>query len=219
MEKLHVKIFSLTLTFTAVLGVTVFAQAQTAGGVTVAVNRGPHPAWEGKAAGDVQSFERNNDDLKIALLSQATPDIWLEFAESRREGHPSTKSSKDEAIIKVALPSEAKSILKLFWDEALKFDYNEAFIKAQSAQEAYDRDIAWINKCTASIVRLEQVEIDAADGKRKISDLEAEDLVYFARRASANLVNQAKEKRKNGKIARFNPPPNKALQLKISSTA
>jgi hypothetical protein len=159
MEKLHVKIFSLTLTFTAVLGVTVFAQAQTAGGVTVAITRGPHPAWEGKPAGDVQSFERNNKDLKIALLSQPIPDIW----------------------------------------------------SPQSAQEAYDRDIAWINKCTASMVKLEQVEIDAPDGKRKISDLEAENLVYFARRASANLINQAKEKRKNGKIARLSRATQQSL--------
>jgi hypothetical protein len=211
MEKLHVKIFSLTLTFTAILGVSVFAQAQTAGGVTVVITRGPHPAWEGKAAGDVQSFKRNNKDLKIALLSQPIPDIWLEFVESRREGHPSTKPSKDEAIIKVALPGEARAILKLFWAEALKFDYNEAFVKPRNAQEGYDRDTAWGRKCAATIEKLRQVQIDAPGGKRKISDLEADDLFYFARRASANLVDEAKEKWKNGKIARLSRATQQSL--------
>jgi hypothetical protein len=205
MEKLYVKIFSVTLALIAIPGVATFANAQTGGGVTVAVTRGPHPAWEGKAAGDVQSFERNIDNLRTALLSQPIPDIWLEFAETSREGHLSTQPSKNEAPIKIALPPEAKSILKLFWAEALKFDYDEAFVKAQSAQEAHDRDIGWINKCAASIVKLEQVEIDAPDGKRKISDVEAEGLVYFTRRASADLVNKAKEKRKNRQVARFNP--------------
>jgi len=204
MAKLHVKSFSVTLTLTAVLGMTAFAEAQTGSGTAVAVTRGPHPSWEGKAAGDVQAFERNNNDLKIALLSQPIPDIWLEFAESRREGNPSTKPSKDEAIIKVALPPEAKSTLKLFWEETLKFVYNEAFVKTQSAQEAYDREIAWLNQYTASVQKLQQVKIDAPDGKRNISDVEADNLVYFARTASANLIKEVKEKKKSGKIARLN---------------
>ena len=204
MAKLQVKIFSLTLTLTAVLGVTAFAKAQPVGGVTVAVRRGPHPAWEGRVGGDVRPFERNDKDLKIALLSQPTPEIWLEFKKSQREGYAAGRPPDDEAIIKVALPPEAKVILKLFWQEALKFDYSEAFVKAQSAQEAYDRDMAWGGQYSASVQKLRQVEIDAPDGKRKLSDLEADDLVYFARRASANLVDEAKGKKKDGKIARLN---------------
>ncbi|HEX8651100.1 MAG TPA: hypothetical protein VF708_09670 [Pyrinomonadaceae bacterium] len=194
MEKLHRTVFSLALMITALLAFASFAKAQTSGSVAVAVTRGPHPAWEGKAAGDVQPFERKDEDLKTALLSQPVPDIWLEFTEGQREGQP-TRQTPDtkEAIIKVTLPPEAKAILVSYWEEALKFDYNEAFVKPRSAQEAYDRDVAWSKYITANISKLQKVKIAAPDGRRAISDKEAEDLIYFARKASYNLIKSAKE--------------------------
>jgi hypothetical protein len=197
MGKLHRTSFSLALTFTTVLALASFAQAQTSGAVGVAVTRGPHPAWEGKAAGDVQPFERKDENLKTALLSQPVPNIWLEFTEGQREGQPPrTKPDTKETIIKVTLPPEAKAILKSLWEEALKFDYNEAFVKPRSVQEAYERDVAWSRHVTASISKLHKVEIVAPDGRRAISDKEASDLIYFARGVSADLVHRMKEQLK-----------------------
>jgi hypothetical protein len=194
MEKLQRTIFSLALMITALLALASFAKAQTGGGISVAVTRGPHPAWEGKAAGDVQPFERKDEDLKPALLSQPVPDIWLEFNEGQREGQlPRQTPNTKEAIIKITLPPEAKAILKSFWDEALKFDYNEAFVKPRSAQESYDRDVAWSRYVMASISKLQKVEIASPDGRRPISDKEAEELIYFARKASANLIKSVKD--------------------------
>jgi len=193
MEKLSSRIFSFALTLIAVLAFTQNAKSQT--GVTVAVTRGPHPAWEGKAAGDVRPFERNNDDLRIALLSQPVPEVWLEFAESQREGQPARQPSEGkEPIIQVVLPPEAKAILKSFWEEALKFDYNETFARAKTAQEGFDRDMAWSRYHSASEGELQKVEIAAPDGRRAISDVEARDLLVFAHKASISLVKKAKEK-------------------------
>lgn len=208
MEKLHRNIFSLALMVTALLALASFAKAQTSGGVAVAVTRGPHPAWEGKASGDVQPFERKDKDLKTALLSHPVPDIWLEFAEGQRDGQPPRKTpDTKEAIIKVTLPPEAKAILKSLWEEALKFDYNEAFVKPRSAQEAYDRDVAWSNYVTASISKLQKVEIAAPDGRRVLSDKEAPDLIYFARGASFDLVKSIKEQlRRERDIAQTRHP-------------
>lgn len=195
MRKIHRIIFSLALTFTAVLVLTSFAKAQTSGGVDIAVTRGPHPAWEGKAAGDVQPFERTDDDLKTALLNQPVPDIWLEFTEGQREGQAARQpSDTKEEIIKVTLPPEAKAILKSYWEEALKFDYNEAYVKAMSPQEAIDRDMAWSRYNVRSDGKLRKVEIAAPDGRRAISDKEASDLLVFAHVASLSLIKSTKER-------------------------
>jgi hypothetical protein len=195
MNKLAQIVFSLALTLIAVLAFAQHAKSQTSTGVGVNVTRGPHPAWEGKAAGDAQPFERNNADLKTALLSQPVPDVWLEFAESQREGQPSSRTSEGaEPIIKVTLPPDAKRILNLFWKEALKFDYNEAFAKPSNAQESFDRDMAWMSYHAKTELNLQQVEIAAPDGRRTISDVEAIDLAVFAHKASISLVEKAKAK-------------------------
>jgi hypothetical protein len=195
MNKLTQMVFSLALTLIVVPAFAQYAKSQTSTGVSVNFTRGPHPAWEGKAAGDAQPFERNNADLKTALLSQPVPDVWLEFAESQREGQPSSRTSEGaEPIIKVTLPPNAQKILKLFWKEALKFDYNEAFAKPRKAQEGFDRDMAWMSYHAKTELNLQQVEIAAPDGRRTISDVEATALALFAHKASISLVEKAKAK-------------------------
>lgn len=190
MEKLPQKIWSFALTLITLLAFAQLAKSQ----VTVTVARAPHPAWEGKPAGDAQPFERNNSDLKIALLSQPVPDIWLEFAESQREDQPPRQpSDAAEVIIKVTLPPEAKEILKLHWEEALKFFYGDVFEKPGSVQEAVDRDRTWSSYNFDTIRRLQKVEIPAPDGRRALSDVEAQDLRAFANKAASHLVMNAKQ--------------------------
>jgi len=194
MNKVAQKMFSLALTLVAILAFAQYAKSQTSAGVTVGVTRGPHPAWEGKAAGAVQPFERNNADLKTALFSQPVPDVWLEFVESQREGQSVRPTSKGaEPIIKVTLPPEAKNILKLFWEQALKFDYDEAFVKPSKAQEGYDRDMAWMSYHVKTELNLQQVEVAAPDGRRRISDVESTALAVFMHKASISLVEKVKE--------------------------
>ena len=194
MKKLPQRIFSSALLLVAVLGFAQSARSQTGTGtIVVEARRGPHPAWEGKAAGETKPFESNDADLKMALLSQPVPDVWLEFVESQREGQASRQSASDEPIIKVMLPPEANTIVKLLWQDALKFDYNQAFAKAKSAQEGYDRYIGWINKCFAAKRKFQQVEIATPDGKRAISDVEADDIIFFVHKASIDLIDEAKD--------------------------
>jgi hypothetical protein len=66
--------------------------------------------------------------------------------------------------------------------------YNEAFVKPNNPQEAYDRDIAWAGHHTNTTRILQQIEIAAPDGKRLISDVEATALAVFLHKASINLV-------------------------------
>jgi hypothetical protein len=208
MRKLPPTICSLALLVTAVLALSSLAQAQTTTGVSVA--RGAHPSWEGRAAGDVQPFARTGEDLKSALLSHPAPEIWLEFKEGdkeeaqeraqeatqegEQEGQPASQTTEtEESAIKVILPPEAEAVLKSFWEEALKFDYNEAFVKPRSAQEVYDRDMAWSEYFSVSVGKLRKIEIAAPDANRAISDREATALIYFVRKASSELVKSAKE--------------------------
>ena len=157
------------------------------------VTRGLHPAWEGTVAGQPKPFARNSDDLRIAVLTQPVPEVWLEFAESKRKGQPSrTPADEKEPVIKVVLPIEAQEILKSFWEQSLEFDYKEAFDKPKTAQESYDRDLAWTNYFFTTAQKLEKIEIAAPDGARKLSDEEAKLLVAFLRKASGNLVKSVK---------------------------
>jgi hypothetical protein len=142
----------------------------------------------------VQPFERKDDDLRTALLNQPVPDIWLEFTEGQREGQAARRpSDTKEEIIKVTLPPEAQAILKAYWEAALKFDYDEAYVKPGSLQAAVDRDRAWAVHHSKSARELQKVEIAAPDGRRLISDKEATDLLVFAHVVSANLIKSTKE--------------------------
>lgn len=194
MRTLYNKIFSTGSTLITVLLFASWIQAQDQPRITVIATRGPHPAWEGTASGNPQPFIRNNDDLRIAVLTQPVPEIWLEFAESRREGQPPRlPSDQKEPVIQVVLPSEATEILKSFWEQSLEFDYKEAFAKPKTAQEGMDRDLAWINYFRTTAQKLEKIEIAAPDGRRKISDEEATRLVAFLRKISGNLVKSVKQ--------------------------
>ena len=189
MQTLPNKICSLRFTLVAVLLVASCAQSQEQPGVKIMATRGPHPAWEGTVAGQPKPFARNNDDLRIAVLTQPVPEVWLEFAESKRKGESSrTPTDEKEPVIQLRLPSEAQEILKSFWEKSLEFDYKDFFDKPKSAQEGYDRDIAWTSYILTTAQELQKIEIAAPDGARKISAEEAKQLVAFLRRASGNLV-------------------------------
>jgi hypothetical protein len=183
-------LFLIIFTFAAVL---TFASSGHSQGVTVVVTRGPHPSWEGTAAGKVQPFMRSDNNLRTAVLTQPAPDVWLEFAESKREGQPPRKPSDEkEPVIQVLLPPEGTEILKTFWAKTLLFDYREAYEKAEAAQDQVNRDRAWLTYLSTTERDLQKLEISAPDGIRKISDEEADRLVLFVRKASAELVKTAK---------------------------
>jgi len=189
MNTLHTKILSIGFILIAVLLFASCAQAQDQPRVAIVATRGPHPAWEGTASGKPQPFVRNNDDLRTAVLTQPVPEVWLEFAESKREGQsPRMPTDEKDPVIQVVLPAEAREILKSFWEQALEFDYKDVFDKPKTAQESMDRDRAWVDYFRATPQELEKIEIAAPDGARKISDEEARQLVLYLRKASGNLV-------------------------------
>jgi|GEM_PF-1704360 len=190
MQTLKRNFFLIIFTFAAVL---TFASPGHSQGVVVSVTRGPHPSWEGTAAGNVRPFMRSDDNLRTALLTQSAPEVWLEFAESKREGQPPRKRSDEkEPVIQVLLSPEGTELLKAFWEKTLLFDYREAYEKVETAQEQIDRDRAWSGYRSTTEQALQKLEISAPDGVRKISDEEANRLVNFVRKASAEIVKTAK---------------------------
>lgn len=188
MHTLHSKIYSFIFTLVAVLLVASCAQYQEQSGVKIMATRG-QPAWEGTVAGQQKPFARNNDDLRIAVLTQPVPEVWLEFAESKRKDQSSpTPTDEKEPVIKLGLPSEAQEIFKSFWEKSLEFDYKDVFDQPKTPQESYDRDMAWTSYILTTRQQLQKIEIAAPDGARKISAEEAKDLVAFLRKASGDLV-------------------------------
>ena len=188
MNTLHTKILSVGFILIAVLIFASCAQAEDQPRVAIVATPGPHPAWEGTASGKPQPFVRNNDDLRTPVLTQPVPEIWLEFAESKREGQSPRMPTEEKDPIQVVLPAEAREILKSFWEQALEFDYKDVFDKPKTAQESMDRDRAWVDYFRATPQELEKIEIAAPDGARKISDEEARRLVLYLRKISGNLV-------------------------------
>ena len=134
MHTLHHKMVSLVFTLIAVPFFVSCANSQNQPPMTVGANRGPLSARECTPAGKPQPFARNNDDLRIAVLTQPVPELWLEFADSNREGQSSrTPTDEKEPVIRVALTPEAREILKSFWGQSLEFNYKEVFDKATTA--------------------------------------------------------------------------------------
>lgn len=194
MQTLHHKMFSVAFSLIAVLLFASSAASQEQPRVAVIATRGPHPVWEGNAAGKTQPFVLSNDDLRTAVLTQPFPEIWLEFAESKRQDQsPRTPTDEKENVIQVLLPADAKEIMESFWDKSLEFDFKEVFDRPKTAQEAIDRDQALVNYIAETAKKLEKIEIATPEGTRKISFEEARRLLFFLRKTSGNLVQSVKQ--------------------------
>lgn len=192
MKILSQRVLMLVLISFTVLSFVQCAKPQT-GPAAVVVER-PHPAWQGKAGGDIRLFEHANEDWKKAILSQEAPDVWLGFDSTLREDQSSGVSGPgSELVIKVALSTQAKDILKSFWQETLRYSYDQDFVKAKSAQEQFDRDAGWLRTYLRSADNLEKLEISAPDGTRLISSYEAKSLLDFAKNEALRLVRLAKD--------------------------
>lgn len=130
------------------------------------------PADEAKVEGNIHDYEIKEKSLEY-LQSLEMPEVNLVFEINNS---------------KLELPADVKDILNSHWRAAIKFSYNEHFNKPSSAQEYYDRDIAWSSYCGKTEQELEQLNIEAPNGKRNLSPNEAGDLYAFLNRAAVEVV-------------------------------
>lgn len=158
----------------------------------------PAPAWEGKAAGEVQPFDPVGETLKASLLAHPAPEVWLAFPPAAGQAHPqNTASGGDEpTAIRVNLPPEAVARLSAYWRETLLFRY-ELDIKGagdgQSHMKMIDRLVYANNHAGGGLA---EMQIDAPDGRRAISHGEARDVMTFINHSAQAIIEQAKEYKK-----------------------
>ena len=148
------------------------------------------PANPGKPDGEDLKFKPNKGaPLKTYLYSQTLPKIWLAFKNS------SISKAKVETI-KVQLPPEAKQALTAYWEVARDHAYYEKFADKRDVQKSINMDRKLAHSHDETVRRLQQVLIDAPDGRRAVSYEEANDLVIFAHLVAIRLIDRAKEYQK-----------------------
>jgi hypothetical protein len=157
------------------------------------------PAWQGRAAGNIPSYsvnKQNDENLLSALLRMPMPEVWLEFAKSEA---PSGFAANSETI-KVTLSDEAKAVLMEYWQEVIKFDHAEAFLKSKPQQKT-ERSLAIIRYTRIIVDKLDEMTIDAPDKKRTISRDEAGAIIMFVHQASIDLMAKIKQSQTTESIA------------------
>jgi hypothetical protein len=90
------------------------------------------------------------------------------------------------------LPDEFEEIVVRHWKESIRFSYGESFDKPKSAQEGFDRDLAWTKFCQETVSKLKEIEIEAGTRKRKISDAEASRTMGFLNQKASDLIQKVK---------------------------
>jgi hypothetical protein len=148
---------------------------------------------QGKAAGELIPFRRTDEDLKDAIMAHPFPNVWLTFTTSSKQGQPQSDSpDRGETTAKVELPDEANQLLRTYWQTYLKATYNMD-IKDMPEGESYLAQMVVISRSSDNTTqKLMKVDIEAPNGKRKLSWDEARDLTSLISGFAKDIINQAK---------------------------
>jgi hypothetical protein len=133
------------------------------------------PADEAKVEVLISDYEIKEATLEY-LQSLPTPDFKLVF--------------NPQDSFRTELPADVKSILEIHWKEAVKFFYEDRFNKQFTAQDNYK---TWSNYCQKTEEKLQNLYIEAPNGRRKISITEADDLYGALNQAAVNIVDKAEK--------------------------
>ena len=116
------------------------------------------------------------------------PEVWLIFSPETLW----TSKEVDASGIRVELPSEAQQILLTQWKAVLAARYKQEVAGLPDAKSFEREDVVIANSTDNAQRELTEILIDAPDGKRKLSWSEANDLVIFINKTSADLIAQIK---------------------------
>lgn len=173
------------------------AQSQSGSTTNTGVQRIPESALQGQAAGKESPFNPTGEDLKAAIYSHPPPEVWLVFHVSGKQGQSQSSSSdKGESAVRVDLPIAAQELLLSHWRVSLSSNYEMDIAGVPNAQSYGDQMVTIANSFQNVAAELMKVQIDAPDGRRTISQDEANDLTKFMGAAARNIIEQAKPYKK-----------------------
>lgn len=134
----------------------------------------------GKVNGNVPKYDLTSQNSKESI-SNNPPEVWLEFSNLQRyEKDISKRHDTTPSKSRVMLPSEAKNILTDFWQYLITLKEDTAIIEI-------------VNKKNETRENLQKVYIETGEEKRQINLAEAEDIIAFIMKTSAEIRNQSKK--------------------------
>jgi hypothetical protein len=142
---------------------------------------------QGKASGEVLPFNPTRENLRASLSAHPVPEVWLTFTPDKAQ---SKLPGEDRAAVRVELPPEAKKILSRHWEAAIAYYYNTEIAGVPDAKSFERESLALADSYSNALQELSKLEIDAPDGRRKISLDEAGSLASFLSASASNVIEQ-----------------------------
>lgn len=191
---------NLVLLATAGIGITemtkglmlIHAKSQQQPKATIAIVQPSAPSLEGRATGELKQFKFKGGDLKVDILAHPMPTTSLVFLSGARPTQKDPKTSNKNSV-KVRLPHDAANLLRAYWQAYLGFCYRTELKHPPDAQSQVNEDRAIGALSLTTRAKLQELTIDAPDGRRNISQNEAVDILRFLNLSASYIVSQAKE--------------------------
>ncbi len=158
--------------------------------VTPTVIPSPKPTLQATADGELQPFKLMGKGVRASVFAHPVPNVYLVFP-----------ASQNSPKMTIELPPEAKKPLSDCWKAELEYYYKSGFESRPLDKRIQDSYA--LGRANMSVLsRLERIEINTPNGKRKISGDEAGDLVKFMAQSAQQIVEQAKESKRLMPVAK-----------------
>jgi hypothetical protein len=158
--------------------------------VTVTTSTPFVPSDQLKVNGSAQDFLLSGDDLNASVLAQPLPQVWLEFDANENPGNLELKNAK---AVRIDLPDEAGTSLTSCWRAYLEYGLKTKVENEKDIQTLVHQDVAMVATAARTAASLEELTIDAPNGRRKVSHDEAWEIVSFLGRSANDVIEQAKQ--------------------------
>lgn len=121
-----------------------------------------------------------------SIFSQPLPKIWLEF--------PKSKQFKDNNSLnnKIEFQPEVETVLEKYWLSALTYRYNE-WQGFSSNKEYQKQSLRLMKLADETKIELQKITINTPFEKRRISEIEAANLVTFVSKSADEIISKIKE--------------------------
>ena len=136
------------------------------------------PADEAKIEGNVPDYEIKETSLEY-LQMLPMPELKFVFV--------------SKVIGSEQLPEDVKTTLNAHWKEAIKFLHETYLNKVADGQTYQEKVTAWFVYSIKTDNKLQEIIIEAPNGKRKISQTEARELSAFLNKAAVEVMDKAKK--------------------------
>ena len=98
-----------------------------------------------------------------------------------------------ETAIVTDLSPDAKSAVEAHWKQALFYFYYDEFARPQTPRDISERGLRWLKACDKTRRQLMRIEIEAPNGKRRMSFKEASETFTFLNHVAIHVIEKWKE--------------------------